>query len=226
MTTYDHFCMAGAPENPEVELDSSPLLPSVTGGILFLVDSSASMLTNGKIQSLNVAAEESLPRIRQTAADTPGLNLCVRVLAFGTEVNWLVATPTPINDFIWPEVTVEEGALTELGLALSAVIEMLGDDGVRDRAGENLILFSDGMPTNTLEPSFETALGKLNDHPRGRSGARIAVAIGDDADPETLESFVRSTDGSVLSAQTPQQLADQIRLAGATVITGASESIW
>lgn len=164
--------------------------------------------------------------MRQSAAATPGLDLSVRALAFGSDFQWLVETPVPIDNFVWSPAKAEREGLSELGLALSAVIAAFDDRSEGPNRLSNLILLSDGMPTNTRDPSFGTALEILNDHPMGRSGARIAVGIGEDADAETLKTFVEATGGSVLTAQTPQQLASQIQLAGTTVIGGASESIW
>ncbi len=82
------------------------------------------------------------------------------------------------------------------------------------------------MPTDVAAPSFDGALAALDAHPIGRSCTRVAVGIGRDADAEILNSFVAATDGQVLSAQDPQRLAAQIRIAGSSVLRTASEPIW
>lgn len=218
--------MGESPEDPRSEYKTSPRLPTQSVELVLLVDVSASMLTNGKIQSLNVAVQESLPSIRRSVVTTPGLEVAVRALSFGSDIKWFVSTPVRIEEFIWPDVEASPGGLSELGLALSAVTKSMNGDGSNRRDAQSLILFSDGMATDTRHPTFDVALGALNDHPKGRLGSRVAVAVGTDADTEMLETFVKPVNGSVLTAHNPNQLASKIRLAGETVISGASESIW
>lgn len=189
----------------------------------FLIDVSGSMATDGKIQSLNTAVEEALPFFRRTAEESVGIDPFVRVLTFGSEVAWQ-GPAAPLADYWWHPVEAQRNGLTELGPAIALFIAAL--DTEQPVAPPPIILLTDGMPTDIGAPSFDEALADLDAHPIGRSCARVAVGIGRDADQETLNAFVATAGGQVLSAQDPQRLAAQIRIAGSSVMRSASEPIW
>ena len=52
-------------------------------------------------------------------------------------------------------------------------------------AARDVLLLSDGMPTD----DFETAMARLLEMPWGARAVRMAVAIGQDADYETLAAY-------------------------------------
>ncbi|MDH3682149.1 MAG: hypothetical protein OEV40_19625 [Acidimicrobiia bacterium] len=190
--------------------------------LIFLVDVSGSMASYGKIQSLNAAMEEALPFLRRSAGALVELRPWARILTFGSSAQW-ITTPVALGDFRWPALGAVPGDMTELGLALDLVVRRL-DEGMSNPPA--LILCTDGMPTDTAQPTFASALVRLDEHPIGRSATRAAITIGREADRDTVIAFLAAVDGEPLRADQPQQLAGQIRLAGESVLQSASEVIW
>ena len=86
------------------------------------------------------------------------------------------------------------------------------------------MLLTDGMPTDTQNPTFAEGLKSLDKHRLGSATSRAAVAIGPDADLQPLQDFAKG--GPVLGAERPEEMADIIRTAGTSVIASASEPIW
>ena len=191
--------------------------------LVFVVDVSGSMATDAKIQSLNAALEEGLPSLRQTADGAVGVETLVRVLTFGTSVEWVVPEPVSLRDFWWRPLEAEPEGLTELGAALDTLTRALDDQQGLLPA---IILVTDGMPTDTVEPSFEDALAALDSHPIGRAATRVAVAVGPDADHRSLQAFVAGTGGDVVDARSPEQLSEIVRITGTSLIESGSSPIW
>jgi uncharacterized protein YegL len=77
-----------------------------------------------------------------------------------------------------------------------------------------IVLFSDGKPTDQFEQGLETLMAQ----PWGQKSARVAIAIGRDADTKTLESFIGDPEFSVLSANNADQLKDRLRYVS-TIVT-------
>ena len=205
----------------------SPTAPEIESKALelfFVVDVSGSMAADGKIQSLNTAVEEALPFLRQAVAETVGVRAFVRLLAYATDTRWVVDHPVPIDDFLWPQMDAEQGGLSELGVALGELAQVLETHDLE--LPPALILLSDGMPSDTSSPSFTEALALLDSVPVARAASRVAIAVGEDADDSALHAFVAAGHGDVLSARNPQQLATHIRTAGSTALRSASEPIW
>lgn len=200
---------------------AGPIVRTKTAELIFAVDVSGSMLCDAKIQSLNAAVEEALPSLRTTASDQVGVEIAVSVLTFGTTARWSAGRRCPFSNFWWETLTAQPRGLTETGLALELIVQSLDDDHDVPPA---IILLTDGMPTDTRQPTFTQALESLNQHPLGLATSRAAVAIGADADLATLEEFARG--GPVLGAERPEQMADIIRTAGTSVISTASGPIW
>lgn len=206
-----------------MSLGGGPTVQAKPVDVFLLVDVSGSMAADGKIQSLNAALEESLPFLRESAAGLVGIDPQMRVLTFSTTAHW-VGAAVPLADFWWRGLSAEPQGLTEMGAALHAVKSTL--DEVAHALPPAIVLLTDGMPTDTTEPSYADALQELDAHPVGRASSRAAVAIGPDADRQALDAFVASSGGEVLSAHNPEQLANLVRVAGSSVLRSASEPIW
>jgi len=200
---------------------AGPQLRSRSVDVVFLIDVSGSMLADAKIQSLNAALEEALPFLRRAAAEVAGVESFVRVVTFGSTAAWTVDRPVPLEEFWWDELAAEPRGLTELGAAIDLVRTSLSDD--RRALPPALILVTDGMPTDTVAPSFDEAIAQLDAHPVGRSSSRVAIGIGQDASVAALETFVAATRGEVLRAHDVQHLANVIGAASFSVMTQASE---
>lgn len=188
-------------KRPGGEMASRPL------HFIWLVDCSGSMMGE-KIQSLNYAIRQTIPDMKEAAADNPNAQLYVRALTFSEGAMWHIATPTPVESFEW--IDVEAQGLTDMGEAFELVAEQLMMPPMPERAlPPVLVLLSDGQPTD----EYHESLQKLLALPWGKKAVKIAIAIGQDADEEVLSEFVNNPEMPVLKANNPQALVKYIKWA-------------
>ena len=194
-------------KRPGGELATRPL------HFIWITDCSGSMSVDGKIQSLNQAIRDALPHMRNVADENPNADIMVRVLKFSSGAQWHVSQPTPVADFKW--VDLQASGVTDLGRALSMLAEQLRIPPMTDRAlPPVLVLISDGQPTD----DFGKGLQELMDEPWGKKSVRIAIAIGADADLQTLQRFIGHTELQPLKANNSDDLVRYIKWAS-TVVT-------
>jgi uncharacterized protein YegL len=188
---------------------------------IWICDCSNSMSINGKIQTLNTAIQEAIPLMRKEADENPYAQILVRVLKFSSGAQWQVAQPTPIEEFKWTDLTTD--GVTDMGKALSMVADQLKMPPMTDRAlPPVLVLISDGMPTD----DFSSGLRQLMEQPWGKKAVRIAIAVGGDADQETLQKFIGHSELQPLEARNPEDLVRQIKWVSTVVIKAtASQTI-
>jgi uncharacterized protein YegL len=174
------------------------------------------MASDGKIQALNTAVREMVPHLVQVAEENPHAELLFRALAFSTGCRWHVAAPTPVADLAWTDLGA--GGYTDMGAALAAVAEQMSVPPMEERAlAPAIVLVSDGQPTDR----FDDGLERLLSEPFGARAARLAVAIGRDADIGVLRRFQGG--GEPLLAHDPEQLVRSIRWASTAATRAASE---
>jgi len=196
---------------PGGELATRPL------HFFWICDCSGSMQADGKIQSLNNAIKDAIPHMRRAADENPNAQVFVRALKFSNGAQWHVAEPTPVEDFKWDDLRAE--GMTDMGRALTMLSDQLRIPPMTDRAlPPVLVLISDGQPTD----DFESGLKALMDVPWARRAVRIAIAIGDDADQETLRRFNANAEIPPLQANNAETLVNYIRWASTAVLKAAS----
>jgi uncharacterized protein YegL len=184
---------------------------------LWIADCSGSMSSNGKIQSLNNAAREALPNMRRVARENPNAQVLARVLVFADGARWEVPEPTPIDDFVWPELSA--GGLTDFGTALELLATELQQRNFPMRSlPPVLVVLSDGYPTD----DFDRGMRLLMEQPWGAKAVRIAIAIGREANLEILQRFIGDVRIAPLTARNPDELAHFMRWASTTVLQSAS----
>ena len=187
---------------------------------IWLCDCSGSMSINGKIEVLNRAIRESLPEMKRVANDNPNANVLVRAIKFSDSAQWHVPTETPVNSFNWTDLTA--GGLTDMGKALLLLAEQLKMPPMTDRAlPPVLVLISDGQPTD----DFDTGLRALMNEPWGKKAVRIAIAVGQDADKDTLEKFINHPELRPLEANNAETLVRYIKWASTAVLKAASSPV-
>lgn len=198
-------------KRPGGELASRPL------HFIWIADSSGSMEQDGKIQALNNAIREAIPHMRKVAEDNPNAQVLVRAVKFSNGAQWHISQPTPVADFAWQDLPAE--GETDMGKGLALVAEQLKMPPMSNRAlPPVLVLISDGQPTD----DFDTGLKALLDEPWGKKAVRIAIAIGQDADPEVLQKFIGHPEMKPLSANSPEALVKHIKWASTAVLKSAS----
>jgi uncharacterized protein YegL len=198
-------------KRPGGELATRPL------HFIWIADCSGSMSINGKIQALNTAIREAIPHMQDVADENPNTQVLVRALKFSNGAQWHISQPTPIADFKWTDLTTS--GLTDMGKALMMIAKQLKIPPMTDRAlPPVLVLISDGQPTD----DFEAGLAALMDLPWGKKAVRIAIAVGEDADQETLQQFIGHTEIKPLQANNAEQLVKYIKWVSTAILKSTS----
>ncbi|MFI9168617.1 tellurium resistance protein [Streptomyces lincolnensis] len=187
---------------------------------IWILDVSFSM-SGEKIGTLNYAIREAVPEMRAVAHDHPTAQLMVRVLTFSGLARWHVATPVPVEQFIWQDVGVDGG--TNYGDAFKAVARELETPPMPRRALKPVLaLVSDGQP---MDEDWREGLKAIDATPWGRKAVRVAISVGGDTDTSVLQEFLANPELPVLHAKSPKQLATAIRWASTAAVKAASQPV-
>lgn len=84
-----------------------------------------------------------------------------------------------------------------------------------------MVLISDGQPTD----DFDTGLRALMNEPWGKKAVRIAIAVGQDADKDTLQKFINHPELRPLEANNAETLVRYIKWASTAVLKAASSPV-
>lgn len=183
----------------------------------WICDCSGSMESQGKIQTLNTAIREAIPAMRRVAGENPNARVRVRAVGFSQGARWHIEHPVPAEQFVWQDLVA--AGQTDLGQALLLVAAQLRMPPMSERAlPPVLVLISDGRPTD----DFAGGLRSLLQLPWGRRAVRLAIAIGSDADPGPLRTFIANPLVPLLQAHNAETLVRYIRWASTAVVQAAS----
>lgn len=188
----------------------------------WLLDTSGSMLDDGKIVSLNEAIRGVTDTVREAAEHNTRGDLIIHALQFDDGARWVSAdfqTGVHGRDFEWPNDLTARG-LTDLGLALEMLAEEIAK--LPNNAFKPVIcLVTDGKPSD----SFERGLQKLMDSGWGKEAFRIAIAIGNDADLDICRQFVNNPEIPVLRAESANEIKNYIKWVSNTVSRAKGDQI-
>lgn len=150
--------------------------------VIVLADSSGSMGVDGKITVLNDAVRRMVAVFKQVRV--PGCQIVMSVVAFGGSA-YVHLPPTHVHSVLWAPLTA--GGPTPMGAAFSLASQILDDNAVLPPRSirPNLVLVSDGIPTD----DWESPLEELNGREHAKRALRFAVGIGADARSDVLKSF-------------------------------------
>jgi uncharacterized protein YegL len=150
--------------------------------------------------------------MKTVADENPFAKMLIRVLAFSNGANWVISQPTAVANFSWTDMQAD--GVTDMGEAFKKLAEQLDVSKLGQHGFPPvLVLISDGQPTD----DWKTPLKKVLDSNWGKRAARVAIAIGKDADKETLRAFVNNPEIPVLEANNPQMLTKYIKWVSAQV---------
>lgn len=176
-----------AKKSPLPDIDSN-LLARRQLHVILALDCSGSM-RGDRIASLNYAVRSAIPELQTVANENPEVQVMVRVLRFDTVAKWHIEKPCPVNDLAWTDLTA--GGETAMGAALLMLAEGLKPEVLTGRQlPPVIVLVSDGYPTDDVA----TGLKRFFEEEAALAAIRLAIAIGADADRETLESFMDAPD--------------------------------
>jgi uncharacterized protein YegL len=172
---YEGFVM------PEV-----PILP-----VILLLDVSASMSYDAKIDGLNNAVREMLESFKEE--QIVQADICVSIITFGSQVK-VHTELTPARDIQYSDV-VPDGD-THMGQALDVAYEMIEDTTkIPNNAYRPVVvLVSDGVPN---DEHWEDKLDKFTSTGRSSECERWSLAIGADADTDMLKRFLDNPEKEV-----------------------------
>jgi uncharacterized protein YegL len=163
--------------------------------VFLLLDASGSMAESAKIDVLNMAVQEML----SVFAGEPDLRVGIQfgAIAFGGDVRCHVPLQEA-EDAISKWKPLSAKGKTPLGAALTELRLMLEDEKLIPSRSyrPTLVLISDGQPND----EWQEPLKLLLESRRASKAARMAMAIGPDADILMLERFLSSPKSKVFQA--------------------------
>jgi uncharacterized protein YegL len=182
----------------------------------FLCDCSGSMSVDGKIEALNSAIREAIPAMKEAAKANPEATVYVRAIRFANEAEWHISEETPVDQFVWTDLTAD--GVTVMGKAMELLADKFKGMEQLRALRPVIVLISDGEPTD----DFTKGLDKLNAGPWGQKAVRIAIAIGSKANKQCLQEFTRDQT-MVLEAKNAAQLTDYIKWVSTALVNVVSK---
>lgn len=175
--------------------------------VIVLADTSGSMSTDGKIETLNRSIREMITCFANE--DDLRAEVQIGVIAFGGARAQVKQALTRSRDVIWQDLKAT--GKTPLGSALALVTRWIEDREVVPTRSyvPTIVLVSDGQPDQG-DP-WKEELDKLLTSGRGGKAQRLALAIGSDADEAVLAAFVGNDKVPVLRARDANQIAQFFR---------------
>jgi uncharacterized protein YegL len=148
--------------------------------LYILLDTSGSM-DGSKISALNDSMENIIIDLQEKAFN--GKNIDIVVLSFARDVTWMHDKPINILDFNWKPLTAS--GMTSLG---KACCELAKNISTYPANNENtaIVLLSDGCPTD----DYDEGIMELRNLQTFNDADKFAIALGDNADLQTLIRFV------------------------------------
>lgn len=189
--------------------------------VLFFVTDTSDSMSGVKIGALNDAVRETVPDLRDLSSNNPDALIKIAVLKFDSNVQWLYPEPLDSEHFHWNDLQVS--GITQLGSALRELNKKLSKtEFLKEAAGSFapvIILLSDGEPTD----DYKSELAEIKKNNWFKHAIKIAIAIGDDANHNTLIEFTGHSE-TVLQANNRQQLRDIIKFVSVTASQINSQS--
>ena len=183
-------------------LDEVVEVPRRTLVLFFIVDCSGSM-AGEKIGEVNYAIQEIIPEIQNISENNADAQIKIAVLKFSQGAEWITPVPVNAEDFRWNDLNAYGG--TSLGRACEMLSAKLSKkEFMSDATGSYapvLFLLSDGIPTD----DYDRGLEKLKENKWYKVAAKVAIAIGGDADKEKLAKFTGNSE-MVITVHTPEAL--------------------
>jgi uncharacterized protein YegL len=192
---------------------------------IFLIDCSASMAMNAKMQSLNHAIGEAVPHMQEVAANNPTVDTVVRCIRFSTGASWHQSSPKLVSEYAWTNLQADLNGSTNMAAAVDLARQALRSLPTGRQYPPVLCLVSDGMPDSVSE--YEKQVDELKKDNYGARAVRIAIGIGEEANsPQgsaVLQYFLGNIELKVLAANNAQDLVKMIRYVSTDVLRLASK---
>ena len=171
--------------------------------IYWLVDCSAPMLTDGKMQALNNAMREWIPDIKASAQHKPEVRVVIYVISFSKGAKWQSANSGCEPDrFEWPDIVADSNSQNrDVGAALNLVTENMQSLPMRKSSDLSpiiaLISEADCFPTD----NFDKALYEFRSNSWGKMALRLAFPLGYGAADHKSHRFMVNDQNIFMSGQ-------------------------
>jgi uncharacterized protein YegL len=183
---------------------------------IILADCSGGM-KGEKMQALNYAIADMMPHLADWERDQEQAQVFVRAIAFATEPRWHIPDPVPVASLRWKPLQPVPRGLTNMGAAFALAAQALAPGQIERRAlRPAILLITDGLATDP-PGRFEAGLAALMDQPAGRAALRLSIAIGRDAQSDSLNRFIGDPSVPVLVANGTEDIADRLVAASLAV---------
>lgn len=190
-------------------LDSYESVASRILPVVLLLDTSGSMREDDKIEVLNDSVTEMIEEL--TEVDAGHGSITLSIITFGGDSATLITNNVPVGDIEY--ASLKANGRTPMGDALRIARELIENREAFPSSTyrSTLALVSDGIPT---DPSWEPELTRLVESERGTKAARLALAIGADADRDLLRRF---SGGEVHEASEAAQIRNFLQFVTTTI---------
>lgn len=183
---------------------------------IWILDVSGSM-HGERIAALNYAIKEAIPAMQAAAVGNVNAEIMVRVLTFSTDFTWHINERTPVKDFEWCDV--KAGGLSNLGLALTEIANVLEEDKMPERGlPPVLVLITDGEPTDDYKNGLDLLMSKT----WGKKSIRLAISVENDVEKTVLEDFIGNKDIKPFEVENASQLTQYIKFVSTQVLSSVS----
>lgn len=181
--------------------------------VIVLADVSGSIAANGKIEVLNKAVAEMIAIFSEE--DDTRAEIHVSVITFGAGGAKINKPLKPAGEITWADMAASGG--TPLGGAFMIAQQLIEDRNVIPRRAyrPTIVLVSDGVPTD----DWKSPLASLVESERASKASRFAMAIGEDADKETLKAFLADGEARVFEAHEAREIKKFFRWVTMSVTT-------
>jgi uncharacterized protein YegL len=168
--------------------------------VIVLADISGSMAANGKIDALNDAVGDMIGVFAEE--ETTRAEIHVSVITFGSGGAKQHKPLKPATEVMWEKMTA--AGRTPMGEAFLIAQQLIEDrEMIPTRSYRpTIVLVSDGIPTD----DWKTSLTSLLNSERASKATRFAMAIGDDANKETLKAFLGDNEARVFEAHEAREI--------------------
>ena len=223
MHTFRKVCMKLLSNNIMIDFEPTPS-PKRKLNVVYIIDTSRSM-EGLKIECVNKIMSDIIALFADiNNSNQDNVEIVVSCLSFNTKPEWMYDTPVSANNFKW--LPLSTCGVTNLGQACKTLEKSLHNSTENECGIMNsltgfkspcIILLSDGEPTDDWEYEFQ----KLKQNPWFKAASKIAIAIGDDADLNTLSEFVGNSE-LVLGAKEIDHLKEMVSFASRSAIARSS----
>jgi uncharacterized protein YegL len=189
--------------------------------LYFLIDESGSM-AGQKIASVNEVMKDIIVMVGDFSKSNTDAEIRLNVLLFGDGARWMHPAPIPADQFVWQDLKGSGG--TDFGAASEQMeLRLHRTSDMGDPHGNYVpgaVIMSDGEFNMDWEGRFDKSLALNKWY---GVALKRAIAIGNDANPDTLAKVVGSKE-RVITVHNVDSLKEVLRLTTQGISTIGSTS--